>query len=67
MHPNTPLGNVLTIRELSKVLSCSKTHISNLLNGKVAGLPPLTHVSVGRRKLVRREWLERWLEVNKVG
>lgn len=59
--------NILTITELSIVLHCSKTHVSNVLNGKVEGLAPLTHVAIGRRKLVRREWLEKWMESNKVG
>lgn len=48
------------------MLRCSKTHVSNMLNGKVLGLPRLTHFALGRRKLVRREWLEQWMEANKV-
>jgi hypothetical protein len=31
----------------------------------VAGLPKLTHLTMGRRKLVRRDWLEQWVEAKK--
>ena len=57
---------VLTITEVAQVLRCSKTHVSNLLHGRVCGLPPLTHLALGRRKLVRREWLELWLEAIRI-
>lgn len=57
---------VLTITEIAKILRCSKTHVSNALNGKVPGIPRLTHFALGRRKLVKREWLDRWLEANKI-
>ena len=58
---------VLTITDVAEILQCSKTHVSNLLKGKVQGVPKLTHFALGRRKLVRREWLEEWLETNKHG
>ncbi len=56
---------LLTLKEVARELRCSKAHVSNVVNGKVRGIPPLTHIAVGRRKLVRREWLERWMEDNK--
>jgi hypothetical protein len=56
---------VLTIEDVAAILRCSKAHVSNVLNGKVRGLPRLTHFSMGRRKLVRREWLDRWMESNR--
>jgi excisionase family DNA binding protein len=56
---------ILTIREVAQVLRCSKTHVSNVINGKVQGVPILTHLSMGRRKLVRRAWLDQWMEANK--
>lgn len=58
--------NILTIKEVAIILRCSKTHVANVLSGKVDGLPRLTHLNLGRRKLVRREWLDRWMEMNKV-
>jgi hypothetical protein len=58
--------NILTIKEVAIILRCSKTHVANVLSGKVDGLPRLAHLNLGRRKLVRREWLDRWMEMNKV-
>ncbi len=56
---------IRTISEVAEILRCSKTHVSNVLNGHVFGGPRLTHFAMGRRKLVRREWLDRWMEENK--
>ena len=56
---------ILTLHEVAQILRCSKTHVSNVINGKVAGVPKLTHLAMGRRKLVRRAWLEIWMEANK--
>ncbi len=56
---------VLTINEVAALLRCSKAHVCNILNGRVPGVPKLTHFAMGRRKLVRREWLEEWMETNK--
>jgi len=56
---------VLTINEIASILRCSKAHVCNVLNGRVPGVPKLTHFALGRRKLVRREWLEEWMETNK--
>ena len=62
--PNRPT-EILTLRDVAAELRCSKAHVCNLLNGQVAGVPPLPHISLGRRKLIRREWLEAWLEASK--
>ena len=56
---------ILTLTEVAKVLRCSKTHVAHVINGQVRDLPRLTHFRLGRRKLVRREWLEAWMEANK--
>jgi hypothetical protein len=53
---------ILTLREVAAVLRCSKAHAAKLLNGEIRGLPPLTHVAMRRRKVVRREWLESWMK-----
>src|SRR5207249_4347848 len=64
--PTPPAENcILTIDEVAEILRCSKTHVSNALNGKIRGTPRLTHFSIGRRKLIRRTWLEEWIEANK--
>ena len=50
-------NHILTIKEVAAILRCSKTHVSHVLAGKVPGTPKLFHIALGRRKLVRREWL----------
>lgn len=57
---------ILTLKEVAQILRCSKAHVANVINGNVKGLPRLAHLAVGRRKLVRREWLNQWMESNKV-
>jgi len=54
--------DVLTLTELARVLRCSKAHVCNVIGGRVLSLPPLPHMSLGRRILVRRIALEQWLE-----
>ena len=62
---DTHAKDVLTLTEIAVLLRCSKAHVSNLLNGRVPGVPTLTHVSMGRRKVVRREWLYSWMDTSK--
>jgi len=52
---------ILTLREVAERLRCSKAHASKLLKGQVHGVPALTHMEMGRRKVVREEWLEQWM------
>ena len=65
MHQAATPNHILTIEEVAETLRCSKAHVSKALSGKIPGVPRLTHFAVGRRKLVRREWLDEWLEANK--
>ena len=58
-------NQVLTIDEVAAILRCSKTHVSHMLNGRIPGIPRLTHLAMGRRKLVRREWLDQWMEASR--
>ena len=53
--------NVLTVREAAKELRCSPAHIQNVIRGKVAGLPPLPVIRIGRRTLILRGSLRLWL------
>ncbi len=55
----------LTIKQIAHILGCSRAHVSNLLSGKIGGVSKLEHIRVGRRRLVRREWLDRWIDANK--
>jgi excisionase family DNA binding protein len=57
--------DVLTLREVAAILRCSKTHVSNVVNGKVQGIATLTHVRMGRRIMIRSSWLHDWMEANK--
>jgi hypothetical protein len=57
--------NILTIKDVADILRCSKTHAQNVMEGRVRGLPRLPHLTFGRRKVVRKEWLDSWMEENK--
>lgn len=58
---------ILTVGEVAAELRCSKAHVHNAINGKVAGVSPLPAIHMGRRKLVRRSALERWKRLNEKG
>jgi len=58
--------DLLTMWEVAKLLHCSKAHVCNAVAGKVRGCPPIPAVSLGRRKLVRRETLLQWIEQHEV-
>ena len=49
--------DLLTLSEVATLLHCSKAHVCNAVAGRVRGCPPIPAVSLGRRKLVRRETL----------
>jgi excisionase family DNA binding protein len=54
-------GEILTITDAALAMRCSKTHMQNVLQGRVANVPRLPHIRVGRRVLIRRESFERWM------
>jgi excisionase family DNA binding protein len=66
VQDGTKDNRILTINEVAGILRCSKTHVSHVLAGKVPGIPRLTHIAMGRRKLIRREWLDEWMEANRI-
>ncbi len=57
-----PPPEVLTTRDGAKMLRCTEAHFCNLLSGRVAGLPRLPHIRLGRSRVVRRSTLVKWLE-----
>jgi excisionase family DNA binding protein len=61
------LPEVLTVQEVAEILRCSKSHVCKIINGQVAGTPPLPSIGLGRRKLVRRATLLQWLSKNELG
>jgi hypothetical protein len=56
--------DLLTLRDVAALLHCSKAHVSNVMAGKVTGCHSIPVVRLGRRRLVRRESLVRWVEEN---
>jgi excisionase family DNA binding protein len=58
----TEKSPVLTLKQAAKYLRISKAHLSNVINGRVAGVPPLRHAPIGRRILIKQEWADEWLE-----
>ena len=56
--------DLLTLADVAKLLHCSKAHVCKAVAGRVRGCPPIPAVSLGRRKLVRRETLISWIEAN---
>ena len=56
--------DLLTLADVAQLLHCSKAHVGKAVAGRVPGCPPIPAVSLGRRKLVRRETLLRWIEQN---
>jgi excisionase family DNA binding protein len=57
-------SEILTVAEVALELRCSKAHVYNAISGKIDGVGPLPAISMGRRKLVRKSALIRWMEVN---
>jgi excisionase family DNA binding protein len=60
------LDEILTTSEVAAELRCSKAHVYNAINGKVACVSRLPAIHMGRRKLVRRSALELWKSENEV-
>ena len=58
---------LLTLADVAELLHCSKAHVCNMVAGRVNGCPAIPSVSLGRRKLVRREALQSWIERNEHG
>jgi excisionase family DNA binding protein len=56
--------DLLTLTEAAALLHCSKAHVGKAVLGRVHGCAPIPAVSLGRRKLIRRESLLQWLENN---
>jgi hypothetical protein len=56
--------DILTAAEVAHELRCSKAHVSKAIAGKLPSVTPLPAVPMGRRKLVRRTALLKWIEEN---
>jgi hypothetical protein len=64
MRETESTTTLLTIRDIATILHCSKTHAAKLLDGRVRGAAPLSHIRLGRRKVVRRLTFDRWLQAS---
>jgi hypothetical protein len=52
---------IMDIKAAANYLGVSRSHLSHILAGKVAGVPAIPHVRAGRRALIRRVVIDRWL------
>ncbi len=52
---------IMDIRTAANYLGVSRSHLSHILAGKVAGVPAIPHIRAGRRALIRRAVIDRWL------
>ncbi|MBI1355721.1 MAG: helix-turn-helix domain-containing protein [Acidobacteria bacterium] len=59
-----PQRKLLTLTEVARELRCSKAHVSKATEGRVPRASSLPTVRLGRRKLVRREALDAWIQAN---
>ena len=57
-------SNILTIKEVAAIPRCSKAHALNVIDVRVRGLPKLTYLCLGRRKVVREDWLDQRMEAS---
>ena len=53
---------VMTLQQTAAHLQISKAHLSNVINGKVPEVQPLRCFRLGRRILIKREWVDEWME-----
>jgi Helix-turn-helix domain len=66
MLDSTVQSPVMTLEQSAAYLHVSKAHLSNVINGKVANVPPVRCFRVGRRVLIQRESLDSSLESERV-
>ena len=52
---------IMDIKAAANYLGVSRSHLSHILAGKVPGVPAIPHVRAGRRALIRRAVIDRWM------
>ena len=62
MNAIGPSSPVMNLKQAAAYLQVSKAHLSNVINGKVHGVSPVRSFRLGRRVLIKREWIDKWLE-----
>jgi excisionase family DNA binding protein len=63
MNDTAQDSRVLRLKQAAVYLQISKAHLSNVINGKVSGVTPMRCFRMGRRVLIKREWIDEWLDV----
>jgi len=58
--------DLLTLSEVAKLLHCSKAHIGKVVAGQVNDCRPIPSLHLGRRTLIRRQALLKWIEQNEM-
>jgi hypothetical protein len=54
--------DLLTLREAARELRCSRTHLFDILQGRVGRVPPLPAFRFGRKLFIRRLQLQAWVQ-----
>jgi len=52
---------IMDMKAAAIYLGVSRSHLSHILAGKVPGVPAIPYVRAGRRALIRRVVIDRWL------
>ena len=52
---------IMDIKAAANYLGVSRSHLSHILAGKIPGVPAIPHVRAGRRALIRRAVIDRWI------
>ena len=52
---------IMDIKAAANYLGFSRSHLSHILAGKIPGVPAMPHVRAGRRALIRRTVIDRWI------
>lgn len=61
--PDLSALTVLTLAEAATELRCSRKRLSDVVHGRVAGLPPLPVFRIGRDTFIRRARLDAWIRM----
>ena len=52
---------IMDIKSAANYLGVSRSHLSHILAGKIPGVPAIPYVRAGRRALIRRAVIDRWI------